>query len=208
MCYNATASVISFATGIISSMLLCLFNPVLGLFFAWVTFMQLFDWIFWKNQTRNRVNYLTTKVAMFFNILQPIILAALIISLQKVPLKPFSKGILILYIIASAVYIATCWRKVDYTLVDPISHPGLLWKWNHMPGNFVVYSLYLVLLSALIIQHFTYPIKHIFLLVTWISFIVSIAYLKKNALGRFWCYFAAYIPLILSIMYLIGLMRR
>lgn len=205
MCYNAAASIISFTTGIISCVILSLFNPVLGLFFAWVTFMQLFDWIFWKNQEKNRVNYIMTKIAMCFNISQPIILAVLIIFLQKGQMKPFSKGVLILYIITSIICVVTSWHKVDYTLVHPISHPGLLWKWNHIPGNYILYSLYLILLTALIVQHFTYPTKHVFLLVTWISFIVSIAYLKKNALGRFWCYFAAYIPLLLSLLYLLKL---
>lgn len=202
MCYNATASIISFTTGIISSVVLCLYNPILGLFFAWVTCMQLFDWIFWNNQKRTRLNFVITKIATFFNISQPIILAALIVLFQKEPLKPFSQGVLLLYVFVSVIYIATSWHKVDYTLVDPISYPGLFWKWNHMPGNFIIYSLYLVLLSALIVQHFKYPIMQIFLLVTWVSFIVSIAHLKKKALGRFWCYFAAYIPLLLSVMYL------
>lgn len=201
MCYNATASIISLMVGLISSVILTFFDNVLGLFFAWVTCMQLFDWIFWNNQKRNRVNFITTKIAMMFNLLQPIILSLLIVLFFKVELKSISKALLLLYTILSVMYIYANWAWIDYTLVDPISYPGLLWKWNYASGQSAVYTLYMALMTALIIQHFEFPIKHIFLMIFWTSFIISFAHMKNNAIGRFWCYFAAYIPLILSVLY-------
>ena len=39
--------------------------------------MQLFNYIFWKNQKYNNINKITTKIAILFNHLQPIILILL-----------------------------------------------------------------------------------------------------------------------------------
>ena len=58
-------------------------NKILAFFFGFVGFMQVFDWIFWKNQDmsdpkQEKTNYLFTKIAMIFNHLQPIVLGLLI----------------------------------------------------------------------------------------------------------------------------------
>ena len=58
-------------------------NKILAIFFAFIGLMQLFDWIFWENQNISNqneklINFIFTKIAMFVNHLQPIVLAIVI----------------------------------------------------------------------------------------------------------------------------------
>ena len=82
MCYSKEASLNIFILNILTSYALYTYNSpsnvhkVLALFFGFVGFMQLFDWILWSNQDisdphQASTNYKTTKIAMFFNHLQP-----------------------------------------------------------------------------------------------------------------------------------------
>jgi hypothetical protein len=83
MCYTADKSIYAFVIG--SSISLYLFNQansdlkIIGGFFFFVSFMQLFDYIFWTTK-KIETNRLTTKIACIFNHLQPIVLAYLIIK--------------------------------------------------------------------------------------------------------------------------------
>ena len=202
MCYSSNASIISLITGLLSSILLYKYNPIVALFFIWIIFMQLFDFIFWNNHAKNMINFITTKIAMIFNAMQPIILVLLIMLYTKQELKPISKIITLFYIICMSIYVLLNWTKVDYTLVTKDSSPSLDWKWNHMPGFTFIWGLYLMTFIILLFENFKSPLNYILVAVILTSFIMSMPYLKKYALGRFWCYFAGYIPLILLILYL------
>ena len=83
MCYTANKSIYAFIVG--SSVSLYLFNQsnsdlkVIGGFFFFVSFMQLFDYIFWTTK-KIETNRLTTKIACVFNNIQPLVLAYLIVK--------------------------------------------------------------------------------------------------------------------------------
>ena len=93
MCYSLEVSRNSFLINVISCFMLFNFSKnnnakILSLFFLFIGFMQLFDWIFWNNQdTFNEkkmiVNKIFTKIAMIFNHLQPIVLALLLMYYKK-----------------------------------------------------------------------------------------------------------------------------
>ena len=91
--------------------------------------MQIYDVIFWLNQSNNNINYIFTKIAMITNYLQPIILSYLISQHYK--LNNLTTIILLLYVIYGLYYCINSFNKIDYTLVSKDSKPVLDWKWNY-----------------------------------------------------------------------------
>ena len=196
MCYTGEASFTSFVIGSISSIILTYYNSVGGLFFLYVGLMQLYDLIFWMNHSKNALNFWTTKIAMMSNNMQPIVLALLIIFLGKKHLNPFTWGLLALYTVIIIPYSIYAWRKIKYTMVEAISAPSLFWEWNFLKGSTFVYCLYLLLVLVLCWNGFSWPLNWILVSIVLLSYILSLYLFKgKTCLGRFWCYFAAFLPL-------------
>lgn len=197
MCYDERASLVSFVTGSMSSATLFYFNPALSVFFAWVTCMQLFDFIFWNNIEESTINYMTTKVALMFNVTQPIVLALCIGHYMRMRLKKESMALLIIYVNAMTLYLVYWWNDIRYTLVTPSTAPCLSWDWNIKDGCHIVYGLHLALLTLLFYQHFARPLNMYLAFVTFLTFVLSIPTYKMHNIGRFWCNYAGYIPLTL-----------
>jgi hypothetical protein len=159
--------------------------------------MQLYDYIFWTNLSKNDVNKLTTKIAMISNHLQPIVLAVLIMYFGKIPIKPLSSFIVLLYSIVMTIYSISIWNKLDYTLVEPKTAPSLNWKWNEYTGSVLVYGIFMTSITVLLIQHFPFPVNYVFALLGILTYIFSWHYYKgKTTIGRFWCFFASFLPLL------------
>jgi hypothetical protein len=220
MCYTKQVSRDSFIINVITSFFLYQYNntktqnknnihKILALFFGFVGLMQLFDWIFWSNQDISNdneacINKITTKVAMFFNHLQPLILAGLIYFYQG-SLKKFSKLILLVYSISMSIYTINVYPQLDYTLAKTINiydmtkKETLAWEWNTKMYSEVVYSIYLVCLSTLSLENFTFPINIVFAFINIITFGVTGFYFKGHSIGRFWCVLSSYLPLLILI---------
>jgi len=193
MCYTKEVSLYAFIAGIsVSYYLYTKPNPnlkIIGGFFFFVSFMQLFDYIFW---TYPKDNETTTKIACIFNHLQPIVLAYLIYRYTgNLKLKFF----VIHYAIAAFIYTSSNWSSLKGTEVDP-STGSLYWSWNHWEHSEYFYGFFLVLCMALCYYNLTPPYNKIMALLFPLTFFMS--YMKYGArfIGRFWCYFAAYIPLL------------
>ena len=108
MCYSANDSLIAYKINLIISLIIFNYSidnhiKVLSLFFLFVGQMQLFDYIFWKNQKYNNINKITTKIAILFNHLQPIILI-LLQYIYKFKLSLISIIVIIIYSILSIIY--------------------------------------------------------------------------------------------------------
>lgn len=199
MCYTAKDSIYAFIIG--SSLSLYLFNQqdsdlkIIGGFFFFVSFMQLFDYLFWKNQNNN-INRITTKTACLFNHLQPIILAYLIIK-YKGELSSRLKSLVLLYILVITIYTFSNWSSLDMTTVTKESSPSLEWKWNHWKYAKLTYLLFLVVLLSLFFYNTNYPYNYVSMFLVLIGFLFSYyKYGLQKSTGRFWCYFAAYAPII------------
>jgi hypothetical protein len=177
-------------------------NKLLALFFGFVGFMQLFDWIFWTHQNvHNRdeaiINYIFTKIAMIFNHLQPFV-CGLLIYLYLGKIKPYSLVILGIYTIIATIYSIQAYEKITYTLKkENILH----WEWNFASDlNIPVYSLMCLSFVIMAYEHFKSPLNYILIILN-IGFILFSAYTwKSTVLGRFWCKFSAMIPTILLLL--------
>ena len=208
MCYSAQVSVQALVINIVSCAILFFYDKVLAGFFVFVGLMQLYDYIFWNNLSRNKINWVTTKVAMLSNNLQPIVLGLLIMFVSKKPLEPLSIAFFAVYAIVALIYSVYVWNKLDYTLVDHVSSPSLHWKWNGMPGSIFVYSIYLVTLFLLFFQNFPHPMNRVLAILTVISFVFSWHYYKGRSIGRFWCHIASLIPSFFVIYYVFIAKRK
>lgn len=200
MCYTYQTSINSFCIGAISSLfLICLPNvskqyKVLGWFFLYIILMQLYDAIFWVNLPPSNINKIATKFAAITNHLQPVIFCLVIYFLLG-NVKKLGLYITLLYSALIIPYTINGWKTLEYTEVTSKSSPSLDWKWNHFDYSPVVYSLYVLSLLVLGYQNLSKPINIIFCIFTSITFLFSYyKYQIKGATGRFWCYFAAFVP--------------
>lgn len=203
MCYDINASKNALIIGLITSLILFLNSnksknelvnktfKIISLFFAFVSLMQIYDWIFWLNQETNNMNYTMTKMAMITNHLQPIVFA-LLIYFYLGRLNP----IIIFYIIVSLLYSIKAFTQINYTLVTKRSRPSLFWEWNYLEGSNIIYFVFLITLCLLSLE-LAYPLNYIILFINIITFFFSLYHYKTTASGRMWCYFASYIPIIL-----------
>lgn len=207
MCYTSSTSIKAFIIGVVSSLLLITLDfknknvdtnksyKIIGYFFLFVTLMQLYDAIFWNNPPPTNTNKITTKLAMITNHLQPIILGLLIYYFNR-NMEETSKIALIVYTICITLYTINAWNKVEYTTVSNRSNPSLDWEWNHQYGAPIVYFIFLVTLIILFYQNVKVG-GILAAILTLVSFLFSLyKYQIKAASGRFWCYFAAFAPVI------------
>lgn len=209
MCYSEEQSRKTFIINLITSYILYNYKgtfptyKILALFFSFVGIMQLFDIIFWTNQNikdskQGQTNYITTKLAMFINHLQPIVFAYLIYIFTG-SLGKFSKIAMFIYTIIIILYTLNIYNKIDYTLVNDennMSKPILKWDWNLQEYSLPVYIIFLISLSILAYENFEYPFNILLVFINLSTFMLSAYYYKGKLLGRFWCKFAAWIPLL------------
>ncbi len=201
MCYTSSTSIKAFIIGIISSLILVYSSnnnnyKIIGYFFLFVSFMQLFDALFWNYPPPLETNKIATKFAILFNHLQPIVLFLLINHYNKGQIGTTSKWLTLFYTIVITIYTITLWNKVNYTGVTDRSTPSLDWEWNNQYGGSFVYFIFLVTLIVLFYQNVKTGGK-LAAFLTLISFLFSLyKYQIKAATGRFWCYFAAFAPVL------------
>jgi hypothetical protein len=225
MCYSEEQSRKSFLINMIACYVLYNYNndaihKILALFFGFVGFMQLFDIIFWNNlnikdSKQANINYTTTKIAMFANHLQPIVLAYLI-YIFKCSLGKISKIIVSIYTVIIMFYTFNIFNKIKYTQVsnvsirdindlffpnpgDDISKPSLKWEWNLQKYNLPIYFTFLLTLVILSYENFNYPFNIFLSFINVFTFVLSAYYYKGESVGRFWCKFAAWLPLLFII---------
>lgn len=209
MCYSPHASLVAFVVNSCTCLVLMHYNLVLGLFLFYVGIMQLYDLIFWTHQVENAVNYWITKLAMITNNLQPLVLAALVVTIGKKRLSIPTWTVVCVYALVLLWAIPYSWNRITYTMVTPESAPSLYWQWNYLPWSTTMYSLYMLAFLMVMWDGLEWPMNTFVILLTIVSFVLSQHYYKgKTSTGRFWCYFAAWTPLIIVAFELLGRGRR
>ncbi|KAI9000409.1 hypothetical protein DFJ74DRAFT_697658 [Hyaloraphidium curvatum] len=207
MCYSASASAQALAIGLGGSLLLWFLphrhrplgreHRALGLFFGFVSLMQLWDYLLWSNPPGTKANLWATRAATVTNHLEPVVLALAMRFLRGRRLPLLTLLALSLYLLVAVPYTLRCLREVRGTAASPRSAPSLDWEWNHLPGNSFVYLAFLVSFDTSMWQNLRTPrIRWLALLLTNATFAFSMWRFYVHAgVGRFWCYFAAACPL-------------
>jgi hypothetical protein len=201
MCFSANVSLGTFITGIIFS-ILCFSlgtteGKIIGLFFGFVIFMQLIEYLLWKHQYCDLINKKLTIAGMILNHLQPIVLFMSILLFNK-NISPKNLRIMILVVLIYIIIIINYslqFKKVC-TLKSKESNNHLVWKWNNMDNAGMVYIIFLV--SMIILTYLGMPSnKIIYSFIILLTFVISkIIYDKDQVTGAMWCFIAAFAPLV------------
>jgi hypothetical protein len=204
MCYTASASAYSFIVGIIASSYLYsrpnIDLKIIGGIFFLVSFMQLFDYVFWTTKSKD-TNLLFTKLAVIVNNIQPLVFAYLIYK-YKGDVK--GKKLVYLYGIVMVLYMMENWKllsgasgPVNTTSVGPDG--SLYWSWNHWEYSGYFYIFFLGMLLYLAYYNLSVPYNTVLPSIILLLFIVSYFKYGVEIYGRMWCYFAPFIPLVFLI---------
>ena len=194
MCYTASASAYSFIVGIVASSYLYsrpnIDLKIIGGIFFLVSFMQLFDYVFWTTKSKD-TNRLFTKLAVIVNNIQPLVFAYLIYK-YKGSVK--GEKLVYLYGIVMVLYMMQNWKLVSTTEVGPDG--SLYWSWNHWEYSGHFYIFFLGMLLYLGYYNLSPPYNKV--LPATILLVYLITYFKYGVeiYGRMWCYFAPFIPLV------------
>ena len=212
MCYSVQASIGALLTGVLGAVLLGWqggsSEVILAILFLWVVCMQIFDAIFWLTEKHvkegdpgaHKINAFFSKVAMLFNHTQPLVLAALIVACkQRLPL--LSVVTLVVYVVIALVYSVQVWDSVDVTMEEPPASPGLYWKWTMGSNYKLMYTSFVACIAVLMVQNLDAPANWMGLALTVGTLFFSIErFGGKSDAGRWWCNYAAYIPLVYLIL--------
>jgi len=201
MCYTENDSLIAYVINFITSIMVYIYSnddhlKVLSIFFMFVGQMQIFDYIFWKNQSCNEINKLTTKLAILFNHMQPIILL-LLQYIYGFELSIVSIITIIVYSLVGIFYTFNAFNKVNCTL--PFN--GVMdWKWNKQDYGQIYYFIFLLSLTVSSFNFKNTRVQIMSALINVLSFFVATKTPILNySVGRIWCYYASIIPLFLLI---------
>jgi hypothetical protein len=194
MCYTAEASAYSFIVGITVSSYL--YNQpssdlkIIGGIFFLVSFMQLFDYVFWRTKNLD-TNRLFTKLAVIVNNIQPLVLAYLIYK-YKGSVK--GEKLVYLYGLVMVLFMMNNWKLVYTTGVG--ADGSLYWGWNHWEYSGHFYIFFLITLLYLSYYNLSDPYNKVLPFIILSLFIVSYFKYGVEVYGRFWCFFAPFIPLV------------
>lgn len=198
MCFTEMDSLLAYVINLMTS--LGLFyetkDPqykVISLFFLFVGQMQMFDYIFWRNQECSKINLITTKLAIIFNHLQPIVLFGLV-KYYGFELSEISILVMVLYVLVGIPYNINALKNVDCTL----PHNNIInWKWNKLENAELYYGIFLFCFSFTALNFEDYKSKFMFTIINFVSYAVATKRPILNySVGRIWCYYASLFPIL------------
>lgn len=188
MCFSEKASLVAFVAGM-SGSLLCFLrrspkHAIVGLFFAFVTLMQLIDYLLWRHKTCDEYNKTVSKIGMILNHLQPLVLALLIAWYLPNANKTAIIAISLVYLTFIVPY------SLKYLQNPECSIKGQNgWAWSGMNGSSTTYTMFIACMVAL--SSFIDPLIGPF--VSFFTLLLSMLLYSKQS-GAVWCFFVVAIP--------------
>jgi hypothetical protein len=205
MCFNYKVSLLTFTVGTIFSILLMIYgNPVYrlenkasGLFLIFISLIQFMDFLFWIDiDNKIGINKLTTIGGPILNVCQPTILYLIKLFYYKpniLSLQNYSLPIAVLNV-AYFIYFITVYVRflLNDKLVTSTQDGHLKWPWLKYTNP---YS-YLLLFAINIFYLFNFTYSIVLFSVLYFFLYISKKYFKYSA-GELWCFFGAFVPLIM-----------
>ena len=205
MCWSAEVSLASFSIGALGCLILFLIGTttekILALYLGFVSLMQLVEYGLWSNQTCNDEHKQVSILGMTLNLAQPLVLSALILSMN--PSASISKILAIcgLYSLAILPSISTYLSSSELQCTTPSSKdPHLVWNWTILPNEWFYHGAYLLALTLL--PAIGLPKKSTgvaFGLATVGSYALSRLVYTRQVFGSMWCWYVALFPPLLVI---------
>ena len=201
MCFSSGASAVSLLFGMIGSALcVSLGTPsdkIIGFFFAFVSLMQLVDYLLWNHQKCDTYNKVVSIIGMILNHAQPIVLGILILIFNsRIPNKNLIYGILAVYSACIIPYSLEYLVKPNICTLKNPATSHLLWKWNYSKYYTLVYNIFMW--SETLLLYFAFPDKTIayyLILFGYLSRQITI-WVYSHDIGALWCYFVVFYPIV------------
>ena len=202
MCFSEKASIITFFIGLIGSILCIslgsLDDKIIGYFFAFVSCMQLIEFLLWRHQKCDNYNRFLSISGMILNHLQPIVLGFIIYMLNKnIRYRYIFYISLFIYLFVMIPYSIQFLMipQLQCTLKDKSTH--LKWYWNNLKYGVLVYTIFLLTICILCIVGFPNFKTGIFMAFFGVlSFLLSLYFYKSIYIGALWCYFVVLFPIV------------
>ncbi len=210
MCFSSEVSITTFAIGLVFSVLLInsgqksvysIENSVTGHFFIFIALIQLMDYLFWIDLNNEiGINRIMTIIGPILNVCQPVILYIIkylhygpdIFTMKNYNLPvAILNSLYLLYFIYIYIGFLTKGEKVT-----SVKGGHLNWPWIKYSN----YYFYIVLLAINIFYLFPLRYAGILFIITYFFLFISARYFKYVA-GELWCFFGAFIPLLIYLIF-------
>ncbi len=202
MCYDKETSIITYSIGTTSSLLLLdstnISHKIAGIFFLFVSQMQMIEYILWNDYTCNKFNINISNIGSILNHAQPIVLFLALRYYNK-KLTPYQKNILNIiigiYVTSLTLYSRNVY-PLECTTVTNDNPPHLFWTWNEKKNYIMFYMIFLSTLILLSYYGFPKPYNIYMALICLGTYLYShIKYSDTKVVGAVWCWVAALVPL-------------
>ena len=165
-------------------------NIATGLFLIYIGFIQLFEYLIWIDiNNKKKYNKLGTIFGSIFNHSQP---TALFVINTLVS----NKHNLLLLMLNSIYYfyflISLNKFFMNELMITKVVNNHLLWKWL----DYFDFRFYAPMFTINIFTLYTFKYALLSFLIGFVILIISANFFKKH-IGELWCFFGAYIPIII-----------
>jgi hypothetical protein len=191
MCWNQYVSINTFVFGIFGLLLIAynnnysnykftfFNNPYAYLFMLSFIFMQLFEFILWRNLNNNTINRIVSTLGLLLLVVQPI---ASLMLLNNIPLR---NKLLMSYSIPAIILVLynLIITKI-HTVISPSGH--LAWKWTFYDSNFIDFFIKVFYLFFLFFS-FIYN-KYYEAIIIFLMYLIFIYHFNRDgSAGSIWC---------------------
>jgi len=213
MCYTKSISLAALSVGWLSCTLLLYLSfstklspsergqlRVLAVFGSYVSLLQLYDYIFWTQPAGTALNKRVTQMAILTIYTQPVVLVLCVRWFLKKPLK-LARPLVLLYTLTAVPHTLYLLATCTSTKVSAETGHTPDWEWVKLKSPFgwgvITNWLFLVSLTVTFWDGFEGPMRFIYSIYSIASHIFShVKYSIIDSVGRFWCMFAAFSPLL------------
>ena len=198
MCFSQEASIIALFVGLTGSYMLYdlggIDNKIVGLFFAYVSLMQIIDAVLWKHQVCDDFHKQVSYAGMILNLTQPLVLGGLIYFYNKKAQFEYIIPLLIFYLLCFGVFLQQN-AKTSKCVNPRPGDPNLVWSWTVQKTKVYDWSVYIGTLLLLFILGGTNLMRGIEMaILTLVGFILTFLFYPRQSIGSIWCFFTALAP--------------
>ena len=221
MCWSAPASLVAFIVGWSLSILLIIrnkpFDRVWGIFFLFVTLMQLFEFLIWVDQPREgdttckngkykgNLNNVVSHISVIQNLIQPLVvlvLALILIPPDKLFLNhKIIAALSLVYLVSLIVWM--CKSNVFKTRLCTVpctecDYRYLQWQWTEpkWSGKYIWIMYFAFIIISLGAMSKTRGGLYLAIFILVIGIVTASFYPFKKAWGSWWCVAAVLGPLL------------
>ena len=206
MCWNAEASLTTWAAGSLVCVMLLLrrngvdpaADRVYGFFYLWVLTMQLLEFVMWQDPGCTGANQIASQIAWFQNLTQPLVLIVLALAVLPTSQQRIPRGVLVgaCTIYGLCIVYWVCRTGILHEDLCARASSGcvsLKWPWLRQGGSWV-WGLYFAMLFLALLNVVGGSMN--WLVGFTMASLVFAGALAGSNVGSWWCLVAVACPLV------------